>query len=431
MSLHLTPLKADVMRQSTPAKSRQGGYATLGIAAILLAILSLMTIYLTKSGIIDIRTSASKARYSQALANAEKKLEVGLGWMSQSANRATLTPDTWVLCSTFTTLKVQALGATWRCHIPPTYTYTVNAVGPVTETADFVIATPDAADAIGLTYTIVAEGTSEDASSSAVVKQGVYFYSSGGAGDAPPMMGTGNVPLNGNFTVVANPNSGGTGVPVSIWSKAVIDVPSGSAATCQLGEYTLAGGNCSAGSKISSSAGKGADIVDNSATFPDDVFKYIFGVPTDSYGTVKAQATVLTNCNNLGALTAAGLTGIVWVTGACDISSGTTIGSATSPIQLVVESGDFTMRANSTFYGMLVSFGLPPGPNYNAGTINANGGAKFYGSMVSNDATSMGVIINGTFDMLYSQSVSDVFKSPKNPQFKVMTRIPGSWADFL
>lgn len=426
MNLHLTPLKANAVRQSTPAKSRQGGYATLGIAAILLAILSLMTIYLTKSGIIDIRTSANKARYSQALANAEKKLEVGLGWMSQSSNRATLTPDTWVLCSTFTTLKVQALGATWRCHIPPTYTYTVNAVGPVTETADFVIATPDAADAIGLTYTIVAEGTSEDASGSAVVKQGVYFYSSGGAGDAPPMMGTGNVPLNGNFTVVPNPNSGGTGVPVSIWSKAVIDVPSGSAATCQLGEYTLAGGNCSATSKISSSAGKGADIVDNSATFPDDVFKYIFGVPTDSYGIVKAQATVLADCSNL-----AGKTGIVWITGACDISSGTTIGSETSPIQLVVESGDFTLGPNSTFYGMLVAFGPPPGPNYHAGDIKANANSKFYGSMVSNDVDDMGVIINGTFDLIYSQSVSDIFGGPGNPQFKVMTRIPGSWADFL
>jgi len=417
-------------------RHKQGGYATLGIAAVLLLVLSLMTIYLTRSGIIDIRTSANKARYAQALADAERKLEIGLGWLSQSANRnpATFTPASWQLCnhSSFNGLKVQAgFGASWRC-LAQNVTYTVNTAGPVTETTSIVISTPAASNAIGKSFFVVAEGSSGDGSGAAVVKQGVYFYSSnGGAAGAPPMMGAGNIPLNGNFTVVANPNSGGQGVPVAIWSKTSIDVPSGTAATCQLGEYLLGGNNCSGASVISSSAGKGADIVDNDPNFPSDVFEYLFGVPTLSYGTVKAQSQSVANCSNL-----TGLTGTVWVTGDCTIPSGTVVGTADAPLQLIVESGDFTMNANSTFYGLLFAFGPPAlpyvaGTPYNAGDIKANGGAKFYGSMVSNDTVSMGMQINGTFDMIYLKDVMDKISNPSNTQFKTMARIPGSWADFL
>lgn len=436
MNAHLPRTTNICMPLNVQVRRKQTGYATLGIAAVLLLVLSLMTIYLTRSGIIDIRTSANKARYAQALADAERKLEIGLSWLSQSANRnpATFTPTAWQLCnhSSFNGFKVQAgLGANWRC-ISQNVTYTVNTVGPVTSTTSFVISTPNAADALGKSFFVVAEGSSVDGSGAAVVKQGVYFYSSnGGAANAPPMMGAGNVPLNGNFTVVGNPNSGGKGVPVAVWSKSVIDVPSGTAATCQLGEYLLAGDNCTGAAVISSSAGKGADIVDNDALFPTDVFEYIFGTPTLGYGTIKAQAQIVANCGNL-----AGLTGTVWVTGACTIPSGTVVGTADAPLQLIVESGDFTMNANSTFYGLLFAFGPPALPYVstaalNAGDIKANGGAKFYGSMVSNDTATMGVQINGTFDMIYSKDVMDKINNPTNTQFKTMARIPGSWADFL
>jgi hypothetical protein len=419
-------------------RHHQGGYATLGIAVVLLLVLSLMTIYLTRSGIIDIRTSANKARYAQALTDAERKLETGLGWLSQSANRVTLLAEAplgdWVFCNTLTTSKVQVLGTAWRCRPRQINgTFADLSLSPP-EIIGYVLATPvtTAPEDLGKTFFVIAEGASVDGSASAVVKQGVYFYSSnGGAANAPPMMGTGNIPLNGNFTVVANPNSGGKGVPVSVWSKTSIDVPSGTAATCQLGEYLLAGNNCTGAAVISSSAGKGADIVNNDPLFPTDVFQYVFGVPTLSYGTVKAQARIVADCSNL-----VGLTGTVWVTNDCTIPSNTVVGSADAPLQLIVESGDFTMNANSTFYGLLFAFGPPALPYVStapldAGDITANGGAKFYGSMISNDTVTMGVTINGTFDMVYLKDVMDKISNPANTQFKTMARIPGSWADFL
>jgi len=390
-----------------PARNRlplQTGYATLTMAVVLLIIMSLMTVYLTRSGIIDMRTAGNKVRYNQALANAELSLNTGIGWMINSSNRTGLTPATWTTCDTAPAPYNQMTNA-WACFQPTGTT--------------FYLATPASpASSRGVIYFVIGTGTSDDGSASATVKEGVYFTGSAGQNPAAaPMMGTGNVPLNGNFSVVANPNGGGTGVPISIWSKAVIDTPSGASATCQIQEYTT-NGDCSV-SSLSSSSGKGKDIVDNDPNFPSDLFSYIFGVPTADYGSVKAQATQWTDCSSLTAAT----TGIVWVTGSCTIPNGASVGNPN--LILVVQGGDVTMNANSTFTGLLFSFD----PSGNTGTIKANGGATFYGSMLSNNNVTMGININGTFNMIYQQIGGN--SSGGASPFKLLARIPGSWADYL
>ena len=233
------------------------------------------------------------------------------------------------------------------------------------------------------------------------------------------MMGAGNIPLNGTFNVVANPNGGGPGIPVSVWSKSLIDDPQGASVTCQMGDY-IQDGNCG-GSPMSYKDVKGPDIVDNDPKFPTDMFQFAFGIPTSNYGVLKSQATLVSNCDNLNTLK-----GIVWVTGDCTIT-GTDNSSLTEPLVLVVESGDVTMNANSTFYGLLFAFD----PAGNAGSITANGGAKFFGSMLSNNTVSMGININGTFDMVYTPAVIREITSPGNTLYKPMAKIPGSWADYL
>lgn len=408
--------------------SSQLGYATLTIAIVLLIILSLMSIYLTRSGIMDIRSSANKVRYAKALAQAEDNLEKGFAWFGVGANRASVTPAGWAGCDALdASYRAKDLGTAWKCFMSSSVGTPTAPVTAVPAGASFVIATPAAPAAdVGRTFMIVAQGTSDDGTARAVVRQGVYFYSAAGLGATPPMMGAGNIPINGSYTVVPNPNGGGKGVPVSVWSPQAISNLSGSAQTCQLGEYQS--GACSANA-ISSSAGKGPDIVDNvglqssGGQFPDDVFKFVTGYSSDQYATVKSGSTVVADCNNL-----TGLTGRVWVTGDCTIPSGSMIGDATAPLQLFVENADFTMNANSTFYGMLVAFGTPAN-SYAAGDIKANGGARFYGSMVSNDPTNMGLQINGTFDMVFLPGVIDAIAN--NTAFKSMARIPGSWADFL
>jgi len=83
------------------------------------------------------------------------------------------------------------------------------------------------------------------------------------------------------------------------------------------------------------------------------------------------------------------------------------------------------MNANSTFTGLLFSFD----PSGNTGTIKANGGATFYGSMLSNNNVTMGININGTFNMIYQQIGGN--SSGGASPFKLLARIPGSWADYL
>lgn len=414
-----------ITRRNTVKWKRQAGYATLGIGIVLLSILSLMTIYLSKSGILDLRTSADKARHAEALAMAERRLDVGVGWLSNSGNRETFITGgandvnndaTWPTCDTLAA-PFSTLGTQWRC-LSLSSTYDIG--GGATQTDAFVLATPaTVATGRGLNYFVLGTGESADLTASAVVKEGFHLHNvfEPGHGFPPPMVGVGNIPLNGTFSVVANPNGGGPGVPVSVWSHTDISAPSGSSATCQLYEFNR-DGDCTGGAISSAAIGKGPDIVDNDPypNFPSDLFAFTFGV---SPGDVKAQATVVNDCTGL-----AGLSGIVWVMGSCTISG--TVGSAAHPLIVVVESGDITMNANSAFYGLMFAYG----PNGNAGDITANGGATFHGSMLSNDTVSMGININGTFNMLWDGTVQGALETPGGG-YTIMILIPGSWADYL
>ncbi|MDD3529530.1 MAG: pilus assembly PilX N-terminal domain-containing protein [Gallionellaceae bacterium] len=423
-------------RPSGAAAARQTGYATLGIGLVLLFVLSLGTIYLSRSGIVDLRSSADKTRYGEALAAAEERLEIGIAWMTVQANRDSLTPAAWALCTDGTIKAALPGGVTsatwdgafgdvdgdaaddWRCQCRQAST-AGGAVSPCTAEAVY-LATPVANP--GSLYFVVAGGHSADGSASVVVKQGLNFFKvlfPGAENGPPPLMGAGNVPLNGTFNVVANPNGGGRGVPVSLWSKSVVDDPQGSAKTCHAEDFN---GGCS--NPLSKKDVKGVDIIDGDTTnFPPDMFEYVFGVGSANYNLIKSQATVLPDCSTLGP----GSSGFVWVTGDCTIPSNTTYGSRANPLLLVVESADFRMNANSTYYGLIFAFD----PNGNAGSMTMNGGATLRGAILSNDAVEMGVNINGTFNLIYDVPTMNAIIDPPDAFLKLIARMPGSWADYL
>ena len=124
---------------------------------------------------------------------------------------------------------------------------------------------------------------------------------------APPLMAAGVLKGAGTATIVANPNSGGVGVPVSIWAQGPLDGNNGTWQTCQLDEYMRSGipgydsgvvicsdCACPATARLSfkdKDAGVGMDIQAPSLSgggyrpdtlpsqyFPCDVFEYVFGV---------------------------------------------------------------------------------------------------------------------------------------------------------
>lgn len=133
---------------------------------------------------------------------------------------------------------------------------------------------------------------------------------------APPLVAGGLMQGVGNATVVANPNSGGPGVPVSLWSRGPLDPNNGSWQTCQLDEYMRQGSAtytgdtrvltcvdcaCVSADRISGAHGQGAqptigidtqtprfgandrdaywsDDILPSTYFPCDMFEFVFGV---------------------------------------------------------------------------------------------------------------------------------------------------------
>jgi hypothetical protein len=157
--------------------------------------------------------------------------------------------------------------------------------------------------------------------------------------NAPPLVAGGLMQGVGNATVVANPNSGGPGVPVSLWSRGPLDPNNGSWQTCQLDDYmrqgpaTYTGDTrvltcvdcaCVTDDRISGAHGQGAQPTigidvqtplaganarDNngdgqpdywstdirpSTYFPCDMFEYVFGVrareDTNNNGTTNPNA---------------------------------------------------------------------------------------------------------------------------------------------
>ncbi len=139
------------------------------------------------------------------------------------------------------------------------------------------------------------------------------------AAKKPPVVASGTITTNGNFQIVTNPNAGGTGVPVSMWTRMAVD-KTGTPNTCYMDSFLHGGSpayegssppipvcdscNCPSGDSLSfpksgNKSQQGIDIVDvDPATpqctttvtdackpnldirpgeFPCDLFQYVFG----------------------------------------------------------------------------------------------------------------------------------------------------------
>ncbi|HET9485712.1 MAG TPA: hypothetical protein VFO79_17245 [Xanthomonadales bacterium] len=103
-------------------------------------------------------------------------------------------------------------------------------------TTDEDLMSPTAA----LTY--VARGTIDSEGASATVVQTTSaFRLLANTPGAPPIVASGAIDFQGAMDIVTNPNSGGTGVPVSIWTRQDYD-HTGASSTCHMDEFIRYGG---------------------------------------------------------------------------------------------------------------------------------------------------------------------------------------------
>lgn len=462
-------LKFQANKFNPTSRHLQSGVATLPISLILLVLLTLITLYAARVGLLETRTSANKVRYDEAFQAAEAGVEQGLAYIN--ANRDAVHDGTWAWasCNGATTFPCSEIPSADRgrwLHVdnignttqPATGSYTLYFLTPCKD-ANFD-GTCDATEPYDYPpLNIIARGQSGDQSGTATVRQTMTFYEIGGgnAGAPVPLMAPANIPLSGNYSIVTNPNGGGRGVPLSVWTDSNVNLSGGSMISCHSEEFLASGspnnqdqtdnasqGNaklimcstctCDSGttgtlSVSGASPVKNYDILDNDPSFPDDVFEMVTGVPAENYlafrDTIQMMGAgrVLTDCSTLGTSSE----GWYWIDGNCTLGKVSNL--AAHGVKLIV-NGNLTMNAGGYTFGMVFVFtpftsgACPATPSRD---IKSNGGFVLYGSLITNCEIDE-FLLNGNFVLRY---VEELFTSdPGDLGDSGFGKLPGSWADF-
>ena len=255
-----------------------------------------------------------------------------------------------------------------------------------------------------------------------------------------PLITKSSFPPSGSAEVVPNPNSGGIGVPVSVWMNAndscpggeVVDPSSGSWATCEMHEWyaidSLADDDiacppsttcsCAESESISYTHGSsdilGIDLVADDE-FPCDLFQYYFGVPSADYEVVKGYAKIIDNCDGLGPDSF----GIYWATGPeCFINANTQVGSLGAPVILISAATLTRFNGGANIYGLVFITDVEDP----AAELQSNGTNTVYGTVIV-DAT-LGSYL-GTFQVVWNENTTR-----KAGNGGGLGSVIGGWSDF-
>lgn len=248
-----------------------------------------------------------------------------------------------------------------------------------------------------------------------------------GAPDSPLTVAASMV-ASGNFSVAANPNGGGAGVPLSIWSSEEVDL-GGSFSSCALQGVTFdengyATSVCN--SNIYSQSdnkdpdnGKKSDILDEDLNFPPNLLIYLFGVNSidELINRDYTDKEILNDCSTIDESS----TGLFIVDGACDLSGKDAVGTAENPIILVVMDGQLKANASTNIFGIVYVRSEDV-----SASIQANGGATLYGALIADKNVSVDIAAGG-FNAIYDANVLSRIQS--GSQFSYVARVSGTWRD--
>ena len=273
----------------------------------------------------------------------------------------------------------------------------------------------------------------------ALISEQVSNFGAASGGRAPgvPLTTKSSFPPSGSAEVVPNPNSGGVGVPISVWMNAnnscpsgsVVDPSSGSWATCEMHEWyeseatpdgIACAGTCSCTKDESISythAGEdilGIDLVADT-NFPCDLFQFYFGVPRSNYLTVKGYSKIIDNCDSLGPNSF----GLYWVSGTdCLINSNTQVGSPGAPVMIISAAGLTRLNGGAEIYGTLFITDVED----SAAELQSNGTNTVYGSVIVDGTLGS---YQGTFQVVWNENTAR-----KAGAGGGLGSVLGGWSDF-
>jgi hypothetical protein len=279
-----------------------------------------------------------------------------------------------------------------------------------------------------------------DCAAEAKLSEKVSSFGGAAGGQAPavPLTTKNMFPPSGAAEVVANPNGGGKGVPISVWMNrnpectpdgSAIDPSQGSWATCEAHEWyetdslpedAQCPGSCSCAVQESLSYTHGTDdilgidLVQDEA-FPCDLFQFYFGTPSSNYETVKGFAKVLSDCDSLGP----GSSGVYWISGTqCNIQANAVIGSPYAPVLLISATGVTSLQGGATIFGVLYLSDVEDGNAY----FESRGNNIVYGQVILDAQFGS---YNGTFQIVYNENLITRIAGAGD-----LGNTPGTWSDF-
>lgn len=499
----------------TNPPSRQRGISTLLFAMLFLAILTVVTLFAARVGLSEQRTSGNEYRYKMAFQVAESGLNQSIEYLKGSTENLTSKvtggwlfdgDPHWQPCTV-----AKPVSMTFDpCEQLPTAPVNVRSgsyryVGPTAsaKTGKLPLVVPDASKSVGEgavapgfassfetyatlcrldlsllpggapfcstspsregTYyvTVVSVGSLSGENASAVVKQSFGTFRLFGRGPDVPLIAAGTVNALGNSQLIPNPDAGGFGIPVSVWTKGNAEIDQASFATCQLGEWManygtpapsaddvvngvcascVCNGLCPGSGLLSGDASscptaksklEGEDILDldgnNSDAspkvrdhkyFPSDLFAYVFGVPSGAAeeAFLNDNAKPLADCATLTTASK----GLYWYQGAAECGLGGDAGTLQRPVVLVSDK-PVRLKANMKFFGII----FVRAEAGSGSLLLANGGGQVYGSVILEGNGGL----HGNPTIVYNKAVlQNILNSP---DFVRYGPIPGSWSDTI
>jgi Tfp pilus assembly protein PilX len=414
---------------------KQRGAATIVVTVVLLVVMTLMVLFASKIGVFDVRMSANEARYKEAFVTAEAGLDYATQRFASEFKRLYDGTDATTASTTLATIVTNA---------QVTSNTEPDGTAPEANDPYFTVSIVNTGSVYGAIpiYTFTSTGVGSDGTATSTVQREITMANVfGGTVPSVPVIVGGAVGTGGNFNIVANPDGGGEGIPVSVWSNDDITASS-SSASCHFEFYDGANAQCSNPSGNQENITRGTnpatalttydstypDMLPHDSNFPTDIFNFMFGVPTADWAIKEAEAAAnmqsLTSCTNLvSAGTAAGVNyPLWWINGNCTIGGGV-IGSTTDPVILVVSDGLLKMSGNSQINGIVYLFDNPSGVATPSAQLS--GTTEIVGSFVSDVG---GAAMSGSYSVVYDPTIVDSFLAGGNT-FN-FAYIPASWRDF-
>ncbi|MGJ0486117.1 MAG: pilus assembly PilX N-terminal domain-containing protein [Methylomicrobium sp.] len=415
----------------TATRYNQTGAATLAVTVIILLIASLMVFFATRVGVMDQRMSGNETRYKEAFATAEAGLDLATQRFINRFQTGFTGSGSWanIITNTAIASGTETDGTSAESG-EPSFGVTIANTG---------------ASLGGMTvYEFVSTGLGADGTGTATLRRQVTMKKIlGGSAPDVPIIVAGSVGTGGDFNVVANPNGGGSGVPVSIWtgiSGANVEM-TGASATCHMEYFDGNNPQCSNpsgntelisegdGTTLTSYSSSFPDVLPNDPNFPADLFKFLFGVDRADWATVKAMAAtynhVVSDCSSLDS-TAGQTLRLWWVTGDCNMGPNQVIGSLTDPVILVIDDHQLDMGGGGArIYGLTFLFDNPS--DVATPSADFHGSPAIYGAFISDMG---GNAMQGSYSIVYEPSlISNLTDNNDSANFTI-AYIPGSWRDF-